>query len=112
MVGRGANYICENDSSFHIRVVCPLKNRIQTYAKKEGLPNGVAGEIVMAKDEERKSFVQYNFKRNVDHPGDYDLILNSNTYSIEQMVEMVIHAYELKTGVKLPRNHARKKALA
>lgn len=112
VVGRGANYICKNDTSFHIRVVSPLKKRIARYAEQEGLPKGVAGEIVMAKDEERKSFVQYNFKRNVDNAADYDLVLNSTTYSIEQMVDIAIHAYELKTGVKLPRNQNRTKVMA
>jgi cytidylate kinase len=103
IVGRGANYISKSDLSFHVRVVRPLKKRTQDYANQEGLPKNIANEIVLAKDEERKSFISYNFKRNVDDASDYNLVLNSNTYTLEQMIEIIVNAYEMKTGFKLAR---------
>ncbi|SMO93263.1 Cytidylate kinase [Gracilimonas mengyeensis] len=104
IVGRGANYICRDQKSFHIRVVCPLKTRIYRYAKKEHLSIDEATEIVLTKDMERSNFVKHNFNRNAADAFDYDLTLNSETYTIEEMAKLATRAYELKTGVMIQQD--------
>lgn len=103
IVGRGANYICQNPDSFHVRVVCPLKKRIQNYARDYQITRNEASEIIQKKDADRENFARYNFNQQVSNSSDYDLIINSNTYSLTEMAELVIRAYEIKTGFKISR---------
>lgn len=106
IVGRGANYICKSPKSFHLRVVAPLRKRIEDFAKANDLSKMEASGIVLQKDEERKSFTQYNFSRDLGNPSDYDLLINSETYSLAEMAEVVTHAYRLKTKMN---SHSKKK---
>ncbi|MBD3617047.1 MAG: cytidylate kinase-like family protein [Gracilimonas sp.] len=101
IVGRGANYICQDPKSFHIRVVSPLKTRIERYAKDQNMPKEKVLEVINKKDDERANFVEYNFNRDISNSSDYDLVLNSETYNLEEMTDIILHAYELKTGKKL-----------
>ncbi len=101
IVGRGANYICQNPKSFHVRVVCPFKTRVTEYAKRENLKEKEAHEIIKQKDKERAEFIKQNFYRDVTNQSDYDLILNSKTFTLEQIADMVLDAYEKKIGQKI-----------
>lgn len=101
IVGRGANYICRSSRALHVRIVAPLRKRVADYAKAKGISKMKASGIVLQKDEERKSFTQYNFSRDLGNPSDYDLLINSDTYSLEEMAKIVLQAYELKTKIKM-----------
>lgn len=103
IVGRGANYICQNQNSFHIRVVCPFKTRVRNYARDHQIPRNEASDIIMKKDAERESFTKYNFNRDISNASDYDLTINSETYTMDEMAEIVMCAYELKTGFKVSK---------
>ncbi|MEX0769998.1 MAG: cytidylate kinase-like family protein [Balneolaceae bacterium] len=101
IVGRGANYICQHPSSFHIRVVCPLKKRISEYAKRENISTTEARRIIEQKDRERADFIKSNFYKEVATPSDYDLLINSDTFTLEQMADLVLDAYEMNIGEKV-----------
>lgn len=109
IVGRGANYICQNPRSFHIRICCPLNARIERYAREHGLTKAEASDVITLKDQERQQFAQYNFNRDVNNASDYDLVLNSNTYTIEQMTELVKQAYQFKlnSGTSIKKHTSR-----
>lgn len=101
IVGRGANYICKKPGSFHIRVVCPLEKRILEYSQRENITKEEAESVIYKTDEERAEFVHYYFKKDVSQPSDYDLILNSGTFTLQEMMQIFIEAYEQKSGLKL-----------
>lgn len=98
IVGRGANYICQNPDTLNVRVVAPIKDRIADYAANNDLTKEQALIIVKQKDTERANFSGYNFNRDITNASDYDLLLNSSVFSIEHMAELVITAYKQKTG--------------
>ncbi|MBO6584826.1 MAG: cytidylate kinase-like family protein [Gracilimonas sp.] len=101
IVGRGANYICKIPDSFHIRVVCPLNKRIQNYARAYQITKKEASEFILKKDADRQHFSKYNFNQDSGNASDYDLILNSGTFSLSEMAEIAVQAYEMKTGTKV-----------
>ena len=101
IVGRGSNYIIQDPKSLHVRVVCPLNVRIAQYAKKENIPQHEARLIIEQKEREREEFVKQNFYRDASNASDYDLLLNSDTFTMDQMSMIIIAAYEEKTGNKL-----------
>lgn len=96
IIGRGANYICQKNSSFHLRIVSPLQERVKGYAKRENTSNEEALNIIREKDAERANFVKYHFNKDVTNASDYDLLLNSGTYSLEEMTAIAQEAYKKK----------------
>lgn len=98
IVGRGANYILRADEVLRVRVVAPLEKRVLGYASRQGMSEKEARQIIQNSDAERSEFVQYQFRRDVDASSDYDVVLNSATYDLAQMTELVLHAYRLKFG--------------
>lgn len=101
VVGRGANYICQKNHSLHIRLVAPIDNRIADYSKRSGLSKQEVSKMAEEKDRERTEFIRRNFKENVSDPLGYDLVINSSTYSLEEIGRLVREAYEIKTGKTL-----------
>jgi cytidylate kinase len=98
IVGRGANYICKPSQALRVRLVCPLKQRIRGYAEREGISLGQARRVVLQRDSEREEFIRRNFKHDVAMPADYDLVLNSGSYDLDQLADVVLAAYEIKVG--------------
>jgi len=103
IVGRGGNYICEKENSFHVRVVSPLKARILRYAERNGLSKSEAKDLIEKKDNERADFIRRYFYKDLRNPSDYDLIINSGKYTLEQMARLVLDAYEMKLGKKVSK---------
>lgn len=101
IVGRGAIFICRNPHSFHLRIVSPLEKRAVDYASRKEITKKEALSIIKQTDEERAEFVRYYFKKNVAEPSEYDLVLNSGTFSLPEMMGIVVEAYEHKSGFKL-----------
>ncbi|MFH5831889.1 AAA family ATPase [Halalkalibaculum sp. DA3122] len=98
VVGRGAAYICQNELSFHLRVVSPLAKRIEGYASRENISKQQAEKIIQEKDAERDEFVKFSFNRDVNTASDYDLVINSGTFELEEMADIALRAYSTKIG--------------
>ena len=103
IVGRGSRYILEPDKVLSVRVVSPLYDRVSGYAKRMKLSEGEARKIVTTKDYERDSFIRHHFKRERSNMSDYDLVVNTGTFSLERCAELVSAAYEAKFGRELPK---------
>ena len=101
IVGRGANYICKNPHSFHVRIVSPVEKRAKGYATREGISTQEAMSIIKKTDAERSEFIRYHFKQDVNNSSDYDIILNSGIFSLQDMMSIIIEAYEKKSGLSL-----------
>ncbi len=102
IVGRGANYICRPERTLRVRVVAPLATRIENYARLMGISDREARQEVTKRDTERADFVQHNFHQRVDESSSYDIVLNSATYSMDEMSDLVLEAYRMKFG-RLPK---------
>ncbi len=104
IVGRGGNFICRNPKSLHIRMVSPLDTRIEYISKKEGLTKQRATTLITQKDAERANFTKQNFNRDIDLSSNYDLVLNSASFPIETIAEIVSTAYTCKlTDKAIPK---------
>lgn len=100
IVGRGANYICEKSENLNIRLVRPFNSRVKHISEKNGITVSEARNLVQKMDAERDEFIKRFFYKDMSTPSDYDLIINTETYNLEQIEVMVLHAYEMKTGRK------------
>ncbi len=98
VVGRGAQYILAPETVLRVRVVSPLEKRIGGYAERHGIDVGRARTQVERSDAERSRFIRQFFSRNSAVAADYDLVVNTGTFSLEQAAGIVLEAYGDKFG--------------
>ena len=102
IVGRGAHCILRDTPALRVRVVCPLELRIRRYAEKHNVDLKQAGEIIRQKEKERIEFVRLNVHRDMTNASDYDLVLSSGSFDMQQLADLVVHAYRSRFGLDLP----------
>lgn len=102
IVGRGGNYIIENRDMLSVRLVRPFESRVEHIAGKHEMKKSEARELVKKKDAEREEFISRYFYKDVNKASDYDLTLNTDTFTLEQTKALVLDAYQMKTGLTLP----------
>ena len=96
IVGRGANYICSLVSSLHVRIVRPFHLRVNDYAIRHEVSKNEANRTLQKIDRERADFIKHNFHRDVNEPTDYDIILNSGEFTMDELANIVIATYQEK----------------
>lgn len=89
LVGRGANFILPPEGRIRVRIVAPLKIRIQHVASDFGLTSVEAKRRVLRTDSDRRAFVRKYFHADISDPVNYDLVLNTGTLSISAAVESI-----------------------
>lgn len=102
IVGRGGNYIIKSPDTLRIRVVCPFDKRVSYIAERDEISEKEAQKMVVARDKDRRDFVQHYFKKDSTNTSDYDLMLNSDSFTNDQMADIALQAYEMKVGEAIP----------
>lgn len=92
IVGRGCTSIVPAKTSLRVRLVAALDDRTERVCKRLGVSKIAAIEHVRFNDAHREGFVKDHFHRNVGNPHDYDLIINTSRFSIEESAHLVIEA--------------------
>jgi cytidylate kinase len=98
IVGRGANFIMPSNTGFHLRVIADINTRIDNLVKFQNLSRKDAETAVKVADKERSEFIRSSFRRDINDPGAYDLIINTTAIGIEDALELV------KIGIKSKTN--------
>ena len=101
IVGRGSNFIIKSPDALRVRLVCPLNERISHTAKREVIPLKNAKKLVEAREAERNDFILHYFKKEAGVSHDFDLVLNSGAFDDNQLVDLIMEAYEKKIGKSL-----------
>ncbi len=100
LVGRGGVSITrELANALHVRIVAPTYWRVQNIMKKKGLSIDKAEAYLLETDEKRQKLIVDFLDRKpvcIDHL--FDVTLNRNSYSIEQLSTLVLNMYEVKHG--------------
>jgi cytidylate kinase len=92
IVGRAAAHILPPDTTLRVRLVAPLKTRIDTIRQKLDLTAKEAEEKIKRTDQERSQFVEQHFHRNPNDPANYDLVLNTARFAPLACAGLVIAA--------------------
>ncbi len=98
VVGRGAQYILPPETALRVRVVAPFETRVRGYAQRHSLDEGRARAEVERSDAERLHFVRKLFSRDAAVASDYDVVVNTGTFDLEQAAGIAIEAYGAKFG--------------
>jgi cytidylate kinase len=92
VMGRGANFILGPERGFHIRFVCDKGKRVENLMKYKELTQENALEDIESSDERRKEFIRKLFSSDIDDPHFYDLVLNSTSIDVEELVDTAVTA--------------------
>ena len=99
IVGRGSTLIVPPKMSLRVRLVASLDDRTERECKRLGVSKAAAVEHVRTNDAHREGFVKDYFHRNVGDPHDYDLIVNTSRFTVEQAARIIVDALrQLNTG--------------
>jgi len=90
IVGRGAANILPAATTLRVRVVAPLSARVATVQARHGLTRDEAARRVATTDAERHHFVKHHFHVDVAAPWNYDLVVNSSSFTLLECVDLIV----------------------
>lgn len=93
IVGRGSQVLLRDlPQAFHLQVVAPCEQRVETIMEREGLGRREAITGVKASDQTRREYLRrYHGVEWLD-PTLYDLVINTGKIPIPLAVELVVAA--------------------
>jgi len=100
ILGRGAHIILGREKAFRVRITGSLGRCAKRVAEREHLDLEQARLKVISVDRERAEYVRMLYGVSADDTCMYDLVLNSDRYSREQMVQLILIAMQ-KSGYVL-----------
>jgi cytidylate kinase len=100
ILGRGANFIIPPKRCLSIRIIAPLKVRIENTVKFEKKSLEKAREHVKKKHFARKDFVRRYFLKNISNANYYDLVINTQFITLNQAASLLIKAFKDKFSEK------------
>ena len=92
IVGRGANFVLPPENRFRVRIIAPLKLRVNRVAETHGVSKKEAERHVLRTESDRRAFVRKYFHSDIGDPANYDVILNTGTLSIESAAAAICSA--------------------
>jgi len=96
IVGRaGSTILRDIPNSLHVRIIAPLDYRIEGVSKRHQITLKAARKLTLDMDKKR-AILRNDFAGKKINDVDYDLVLNSKTLNLEQMVTLIEKAAELR----------------
>ncbi|MBW2202494.1 MAG: cytidylate kinase-like family protein [Deltaproteobacteria bacterium] len=89
IMGRGANFVLPPEKRLSIRVIAPLKTRLQNVCQEFGVTVDQARIRVLKTELDRKAFIKKYFNGDIRDPLNYDLIINTGALTIDDAVNAV-----------------------
>jgi cytidylate kinase len=89
IIGRGANFVLPPGKRLSVRVIAPLKTRLRNVSQNFSVSVDEARPRVLKTESNRKAFIKKYFNDDIEHPLNYDLIINTGTLSIDDAVNAV-----------------------
>jgi hypothetical protein len=90
LIGRGAHVITRNlDYVFHVRLVGSLERRVKYMQELEHLSADAARDLVRRDDVGRARFLKKYFKRDINDPLLYHLVINTDLICYDDAARMI-----------------------
>jgi len=99
IVGRGANFLVDADQALRVRIVCPIKQRIDRHARDSQVDWAHAETQVSENDRARERFVRRLCGEQTTDPVHYDLVVNTHDLSDEAAARLIVAAYRARFGI-------------
>ena len=89
VVGRGANFILPPEQRFRVRITASRRLRIENVARSFNLSQDEAKRRVIKTESNRKAFIRKYFNADIADPTNYDLVINTDTLTVDNAVDVV-----------------------
>ncbi len=96
IIGHGANFIIRTSDTLSVRIVAPKELRIAMYRAGEGVGQEDAMYWIEQQDKLRKRYIEQRFKRDVDDPLAYDLVINLSGLTPEMAADLIAEAMRMR----------------
>ena len=93
ILGRGANVLLGPKRALRVRCIAPDAVRVQRISEILSLSKFEAGEAMAVEDARRAHWVKSMVGVDLNHPGHYDIIINTDTFSLESASRAIVAAY-------------------
>jgi len=94
--GRGGALIMGDKADLRMRLVAGEKHRLRTVMERQQVPERRAGILMRAGDSKRATFVRLALFSDIDNARHYDLILNTDRSTPDEVVDLAVRWLELK----------------
>lgn len=103
-IGRAADFVLRDKPNvLSVFVDAPYENRVTREMERQGLSRWEAVRYIDRLDKYRESYYKYHTGRQWKKIENYDLCLDTTALGMDNCVELIKKAVELKFGVKAPR---------
>lgn len=93
LVGRGANVVtAAMPDVFQVRLIGSLEKRIARVQARRGLDRTQALRLIRREDGGRARYLRQNFKKAIDDPLLYHLVINTDSLSAAEVANVIGHA--------------------
>ncbi len=90
IVGRGANLVTAGlRQVMHVRLVCSHEQAVRRIVKEQQISREEASSYLLAEDRARAAYVRQHFGVDVADPRHYHLVLNTDRYQDEEVVDLL-----------------------
>jgi cytidylate kinase len=95
LVGRGAGFMLPRETTLTIRVIAPLRERSLRLAERMGVSVRTARRAARDLDRRRAQFDRTMHRANSNDPHNFDLVLDTHSFSLEIAAEVVVQTIEI-----------------
>ncbi len=98
LLGRGANWFLDARHGLRVRIVAPHDVRVARIAAQEALSPKEAERWLRSADASTAAFIRQVYRRDIDDPLGYDLVVNTGALEREVAAEAILGAARSKLG--------------
>jgi len=92
IVGRGAPQVLPKPTTLRVRVIAELEDRINVMSQELRMSHRDAARYVETHERQRIAFIKDHFQKDPTDSLNYDLVLNSSTFTVTECAELAIQA--------------------
>jgi cytidylate kinase len=92
LLGRGANWLLDPRYGVRVRAIAPVETRVERLRKAHAITAAEATRRVEEDSADRAKYTRQIFKRDIDDPTGYDLVVNLGTLELDAVVELIAAA--------------------
>lgn len=91
-LGRGADLVLPRERGLRVRLIASEETRVAAYAQQHGLDEKAARAEMRRIDADREIFIRNHFDIDPDEPTRFDMLLNLDRFSTEDVLELIATA--------------------
>ena len=96
IIGRGGQVLLKNiPGALHVRIIAPEEIRIERITQRYSYDDKLGMQVIRHSDYDRAGFHKFFFHVNWEDPDLYDLMINTQTFSIEAAVSQIKNSLTL-----------------